>query len=150
MCAHRRRKIEVPTGFGEQTFPFAILTMTFKHGDFAVTTRPENAPAPSATDSRDLPSGRSVVVRLNGPQEELEVRSPTGEVEVRIVLTDAGPLVQLRGARLELVSPESIDVNSKRFTVRTTEGTTLESEGDINVKALGDVDVQGKLVKLNC
>jgi phage gp45-like len=115
-----------------------------------MTTLSEDNTIASATHCCELPSGRSVVLRLEGQQEELQVRSPSGDVEVRIVFTDAGPVVQLRGARLELQAAESIDVTCKRFAVQTTEGTTLHSEGDVNIKAAGDVDVQGKLVKLNC
>ncbi len=104
----------------------------------------------AATECRELPSGRSVVLRIGDQHEELEIRSPTGDVEVCIHLTDAGPVVHLHGARLELDSPESIAVTCKRFSVDTTESTDLRSGGDINIKADGDIDAQGKLVKLNC
>jgi hypothetical protein len=105
--------------------------------------------ATAETETRELPSGRSVVLRLDG-REEIEVRSPTGDVEVRIVLTESGPRVQLHAAQLELVSPEAIEVRCKRFAVDTSEGTELRSAGEIQVHAEQDVDVKGKLVKLNC
>ena len=41
-------------------------------------------------------------------REELEIRTAEGELEVRITLTEAGPLIQLRGARLEFESPDAV------------------------------------------
>src|SRR5437763_1734785 len=104
---------------------------------------------PAQVQTRSLPSGRSVVLRL-GDAEEIEVRSPAGDVEVRITLTDAGPVVQLRGARLQLEAPESIEVKCKRLTVETTEATALHSAGEVNIHADGDMDLRGKMLKLNC
>jgi hypothetical protein len=106
--------------------------------------------AEPAIQTRDLPSGRSVVLRFGEGEEVIEVRSPTGDLEVCIVLTEAGPVVQLRGARLQLEAPESIEVACQRFAVHTTQATDLTSAGEIRVQATGDVDIQGKLVKLNC
>jgi hypothetical protein len=92
------------------------------------------------TSERVLPSGRSVVLRV-GDAEELEVRSPDGEVEVRIVLTDAGPVVRLRAARLEVESAESVDVRCKNFNVRA---------GEVRVKTDGDIHMNAGVIRLNC
>jgi hypothetical protein len=100
--------------------------------------------------SRDLPSGRSVVVRVSGVAEEIEVRSASGDVEVRITLTDAGPVVQLRGANLQLEAPESVELKCKRLFVHTSEATNMQSAGEINIHADGDMDLRGKVLKLNC
>ena len=51
---------------------------------------------------RDLPSGRHVVLSVADGVEQLEVRSPAGAVEVRIELTDRGPVVKLSAAELQL------------------------------------------------
>jgi phage gp45-like len=83
---------------------------------------------PLTMDEREnvLPSGRSVVVRLAGGAEELEIRSSRGDVEVRIVLTEAGPVVRLCGARLELDAAETVAVNCRRFEVRATDDICLD------------------------
>jgi hypothetical protein len=94
---------------------------------------------PPAT-TRQLPSGRSVVLRV-GDAEELEVRSPDGEVEVRIVLTPSGPVVRLRGARLELEAAESVDVRCRDFNVRADE---------MRVKTDGDIHMNAAVIRLNC
>jgi hypothetical protein len=87
----------------------------------------------TSIEPRTLPSGRSVVVRLAGGAEELEIRSPRGDVEVRVVLTDEGPVVRLSGARLELDAAETVAVNCRRFEVR----------------AEGDICLDGATIRLN-
>jgi phage gp45-like len=123
-----------------------------------IITSAENAAAvPSSVPAeKSLPSGRSVVVRVDGGREELEVRSPQGDVEVRITLTDAGPVVSLRGARLELESPDAVAVNCRKFEVNTQEGTELKSAGavqieanEMNVTTTDDIRLKGKIIHLN-
>ena len=90
---------------------------------------------------RQLPSGRSVTLRFGDGNESLEVRSPLGEVEVRIELTDAGPVVKLRGARLELEAADAVAVRCKQFDVRAEE---------MRVKTEGDIHLNGGIIRLNC
>jgi hypothetical protein len=97
-----------------------------------------------------LPSGRSVVVRLAGAAEEIEVRSPGGDVEVRITLTDSGPVVSVRAARLELDAAEEMTLNAKRLKVETTEGTELLTDGELRVRSEGEMHFNGKMINLNC
>lgn len=97
-----------------------------------------------------LPSGRSVVVRLAGAAEEIEVRSPAGDVEVRITLTDDGPVVSVRAARLELNAVDDIALHCKRLTVETSEGTELHTQGEMQVRSAGDMHLNGKMLHLNC
>jgi hypothetical protein len=87
-----------------------------------------------------LPSGRSVVLRINGAKEELEVRSPTGEVELVVTFGEHGPELRLRAARLDLEAVETLAVDFGRFEVRT---------GELSVQAEGDIDLKGKVIRLN-
>jgi len=88
------------------------------------------AAAPQAV----LPSGRSISMQVDGQGEYLEVRSPGGEVEVRIDFTPEGPSVKLRCAQLELASTGDIAMNCRNFSVQTSE----------------DVKMNGRYVLLNC
>lgn len=103
-----------------------------------------------AAPQRKLPSGRSVVLKVAGDHEALEVRSPNGEVEVRVVLTAEGAVVKLQAARLELDSADSLAVNCRRFTVNSTEGTDLNSGGELRIKTEGDIHLNGGIIHLNC
>ena len=84
------------------------------------------------------------------------MRSPRAEVEVRITLTDEGPVVSLRGARLELESPDVVSVNCRRLEVSASEGTQLASGGDVritgtemHVETKDDIHMKGKIIHLN-
>jgi hypothetical protein len=103
-----------------------------------------------------LPSGRSVVVRVDGQREELLVRSPTGEIEVRITLTESGPVVRLHGGRLELEGADTIALNSRRLELTAREEMHLHSGGDLrvtgqemHVQTEDDVHLKGKFIRLN-
>jgi len=118
----------------------------------------EAAPAePPSVRPRVLPSGRSVVLKIGDDCEDLEVRSPGGDVEVRITLTDQGAVVSLRGGRLQMESAGEVTLNCRRLEVVTTEGTALGSAGDVlitgrsmRVQAENDIHMNGGVIHLNC
>jgi hypothetical protein len=94
---------------------------------------------------------------VTGGSEELEVRGPEGEVELCIRLTAEGPVVQLRGARLELQAADTVAVQCRRFEVQTTEGTSLQSTGNVQitghelrVQTQDDIHLNGNIIRLNC
>jgi hypothetical protein len=55
---------------------------------------------------RQLPSRRSVVLKMTGSGEEIQVRSAEGAVEVRVTLTNAGCLGQPGSPALPARSPD--------------------------------------------
>jgi hypothetical protein len=112
--------------------------------------------APAARE-RLLPSGRSVVLKVTSAGEELEVRSPGGAVEVRITLSESGPVVHLSGARLELEAPDTVALHCRRLEVNTEESTHLNSAGglqltgqEMRVQTKGDIHLNGDVIRLNC
>ncbi|QDU62635.1 hypothetical protein Pan216_35020 [Planctomycetes bacterium Pan216] len=107
--------------------------------------------------SRPLPSGRTLAVRLNDSQEQIEVVSPQGEVEVRIVMTDEGPVVKLCGVRLEIEAEETVAVNCRNFEVNAEERAAIVSGGpvrvtgdEMRVRTRQDVHMNGAFIRLNC
>lgn len=98
---------------------------------------------------RSLPSGRSVIVKTADGREELEVRSPQGEMEVHIILTETGPVVRLRGARLELESPETVALNCQRFEVNAAEAVRITGR-ELRVRTESDIHMNGATIRLNC
>jgi hypothetical protein len=122
-----------------------------------VIPSPVSASPISPAPARRLPSGRSVVVRAANGQEELEIRTAEGELEVRITLTDDGPVIQLRGARLEVESLDEVAFHCRRFRVQAEEHIDLQTRGDaailareLRVKTEGDVHIDGDIIRLNC
>lgn len=92
--------------------------------------------------SRRLPSGRDVILHVRPDHEEIEVRSPDGLLELKISLTPGGPVVQIRGGRLEIESTDAVKVNCQKFQVNAEQGIDLQSRGNVTL--------DGDYVQLNC
>ena len=122
--------------------------------------RADETPERLTGDSRVrvLPSGRSIVARVGDAGEAIEIHSPRGEMELRISLTDEGPVLSLHGASLELVSSENVSVRCKQFEIETEAGVSLraggdielQSEAEIRTKTAGSTWIDGDYVQLNC
>jgi len=106
----------------------------------------------------ELPSGRRIALLADGDREQLEVRSADGRIELRVVLTDAGPVVSLSGAKLELHSTDSVSVRCRSFEVEALDDLRLRAAGDIELgsesqiraRAAGQAFIDGDYVNLNC
>lgn len=110
-----------------------------------------------AAHTLDLRNSKTLTVSPSGDHDLVEVRGGEGQVELRILLTPEGPVLQMESVRLSLKASESIDVECKSFEVRATEAVDLHSDGgmhlsgqaDIRVNANGDVVVTGEKIFLN-
>lgn len=100
------------------------------------------------TLERSLPSGRSFSLKADAGGEQLEIRSPAGELEVSIVLGPDGPVVKLRGARLEVDSPE-IALRCKTFDVQASEEIRLQGD-ELRAVTQRDIHLNGAFIRLNC
>jgi hypothetical protein len=123
--------------------------------DAPVTDKP--APDSCSEPAHLLPSGRSVVVKVAGDCEQLEIRDPDGLVEVSVSLTADGPVVRVRGGRLELDAADTVAVRCRRFEVQSDERTELSSAGDLlmtgrelKVRTNEDIHLNGNVIRLNC
>ena len=103
-----------------------------------------------------LAAGRTLTV-TGDVEQVLELRNPGGLLELRIKLTEEGPVLQVEGARVALKATESVSVECKTFEVRAEERVELHSEGtldvtsekELRVKSTDDVRVNGKIIHLN-
>jgi hypothetical protein len=98
-----------------------------------------------------------VVVKVRGECEELEIRDAEGQAEVCVSLTADGPVVRVRGGRLELDAIDTVAVRCQRFEVHTSESTELSSSGavritgeELRVKTEEDIHLNGQVIRLNC
>ena len=127
------------------------------HGVVLSSRRDELAKLPVGRP-HSLPSGRRVVVRLEDDGETLEVVSPGGDIEVGIRLTPEGPVLKLRGARLEIDSTETVAINCRRFELSADEvlelragaGVAVQSDADIQFRSEGQTHIDGDWVNINC
>ena len=95
------------------------------------------------SDEREvyLRDGRKLVLAEQGGDQLVEIRNGAGMLEVRIRLTDEGPVLQMEGARLSLKASEAVEIESQRVAIKASE--------TIDVNATGDVVVIGKTIHLN-
>jgi hypothetical protein len=104
-----------------------------------------------------LRDGRTLTVSGAGTEELVEIRASSGMLELRIKMTEQGPVLQMESVRLQLKATESVDIEAKQFNVRAEESVTVESKGemklsgeaDVRVDANGEVHVKGKMIYLN-
>ena len=104
-----------------------------------------------------LRDGRTLTVAGQGTEELVEIRASSGMLELRIKMTEQGPVLQMESVRLQLKATESVDIETKQFNVRAEESVTVASKGelklsgeaDVRVDANGEVHVNGKMIYLN-
>jgi hypothetical protein len=103
-----------------------------------------------------LRGGRKLVVSDQGRDQLVEVRSESGMVELRIVLTEQGPVLQMESVRLQLKATEAVEIESRRVEIRGTEQLAmtggevdLRADQDMLVEAMGETCVVGAPIHLN-
>lgn len=103
-----------------------------------------------------LREGRTLVVSDRGADQLVEIRNESGMLEVRILLTEQGPVLQMESVRLQLKASEAVEIESKRVEIKATEqlaleagNVTMQAEEEIQVEAEGDVRVVGRIIHLN-
>ena len=90
-----------------------------------------------------------MVLSVRKDVEELQVRSPDGLLELRVVFGPDGPVVSLHCARLELSSPDSVSVRCRKFEVQTAESVEI-SGAELRASTSGNMWLNGEKIFLNC
>ena len=103
-----------------------------------------------------LRDGRTLVVSEDAGDQLVEIRADSGMVEVRIRLTEQGPVLQMEAVRMQLKATEAVQIESPKVEIKGTEelalqggAVKLEAEQDVKVDAEGDVRVIGTKIFLN-
>lgn len=120
--------------------------------------RHENTGQTAALASRAvvLPSGRAIEVQSAADADVLRFRAPTGECVLTIHLTDAGPVVRLDGAMLEVRASKRLSLECDEFQLRAAGGANIDIGGDLRERVggtahrttLGDTFVEAQHVRL--
>jgi hypothetical protein len=97
----------------------------------------------------ELREGRRLSLASVGKDELVEIRGAGGKLELRIRLTEDGPVLEMESVRLVLRAEESVDVETKDFNVTAAAGIKLEGKADVLVNADGEVRVTGEMIYLN-
>lgn len=105
----------------------------------------------------ELANGRTVTVEAGSDGETVEFRAAGGDVELRIRMTEDGPVVQLSGAKVEITAAESIQMKCKEFEVQASDKLSLQSKDELSVTSSGKMHIEsedenvikGKMIYLN-
>lgn len=97
--------------------------------------------------------GRTVSVQ----DDVVELRAASGMLELRIRITEEGPVLQVEGIKVALKAAEAVSVDCKTFEVRAEEGVKLHSDGELDissekemkVSSTDEIRVVGKMIHLN-
>jgi phage gp45-like len=110
-------------------------------------------------EGRELHLGRGRTLRTGsqGTDDVVEIRAASGQLELRVVLTEAGPVLQLEGVRVQMKAAEAVEIDCKTLQVHTTEGMKLTTDGELDITSEKDtritspseVFVKGKMIWLN-
>lgn len=102
------------------------------------------------SDEREvyLRDGRKLVVTEQGGESLVEVRSESGLLEVRIRLTEQGPVLQMESARVSLKASEAVEIESSRVEIKAG-AVKVHADEDLELESDRDVRVAGKMIYLN-
>ncbi len=103
-------------------------------------------PSTSDVEWTSLHTQRRVLLCTNAEDDRIVVCAPDGAVELAVRLTAAGPILEFRGASLELTASKNVSVRCERFVVDATNEVAMSSGGDMRQRAKGDslVEVAGR------
>ena len=103
-----------------------------------------------------LNDGRQVAIIRDGARQAVEIRAASGQLELRIRLTEDGPVLSLDAVKVELratdvaVECETFAVTaSQRVTIASAGTAELKADGQLDVSSADDVNVIGKNIRLN-
>lgn len=110
------------------------------------------------TEDREvfLREGRKLTVSDAGSDQLVEIRNESGSLELRVKLTEQGPILQMDSVRISLKATESVEIESRKVTINGTEQlqlqggeVSLEAERDVKLNAHGEVRIVGTMIYLN-
>jgi len=104
-----------------------------------------------------LDQGRTLAVSREGAHQVVDIRAASGQLELRVKLTEEGPVLVLEGVKVQVHTTESFEVKCREFNVEATESTVIASKGELKITSDGEmtldspdeVVVRGKMIRLN-
>jgi hypothetical protein len=103
----------------------------------------------------ELEHGHTLAVSPGG--KTVEIRAPGGMVEIRVEMTEAGPVLRAEAARLEISAEEDVVIKGKHVSLNGSESVDLDSKGTLNASSAGELKItsaeqmrlRGEMIWLN-
>lgn len=86
-----------------------------------------------------LPSGRTIEVQTEADADVLRFRAPGGECVLTIHLTDAGPVVRVGAAAIEVRAATRLSLECDEFQLRAAKTAAIDVGGDLVERVGGSV-----------
>lgn len=104
-----------------------------------------------------LNHGRTLAIASEPTSEIIEIRASSGQVELRVRMTEDGPVLQLDAVKLEVNAESSVAIACQSFSVEAEEsvniaskaGLRVQSQEELQIESKGDVRVAGEKIWLN-
>ncbi len=112
-------------------------------------TDPRRALArPSDTTVVPLASGRRLEVEPTGAGDVIRIRAAEGQCVLTVTMTDAGPVLQLSGAAIEIASAGRLDLACEDLRVRAARSASIEVGGDLTERVAGTARREARSIDL--
>lgn len=83
-------------------------------------------------------SGRTIEITEHGPQEQIHVRAPDGQLVLSIRMTNDGPILSLSGVSLEIAAQKHISLRSETLAIQASGDATLDIGGSLHEQIRGN------------
>jgi hypothetical protein len=119
------------------------------YGRIVASVDPIRPTAPDEAGTYPLREGRVLSLAAVGSDQLVEIRGSGGQIELRIRLTEDGPVLEMESIKLILRASEAVEVDTKDFSVNAAGGISLEGKAAVAVTSDGHVHVTGEIIHLN-
>lgn len=95
-----------------------------------------------------LPSGRLMDIASSPQGDRIEIRSLTGDVVLRVLVSDEGPIFSFKGGQLELAADSDLKLKGRRVIVAAREDMLVEVGGDRHSRVAGADRVEAAKIEM--
>lgn len=93
----------------------------------------------------ELGGDYALVIDRSSEEDVLALRGPSGHTELSIHLTEEGPVLRFGGRGLRVVADADLSLSAEELRLEGRSGLTLESGGDLDLKAAGDLRSEARI-----
>jgi hypothetical protein len=104
---------------------------------------------PEDAETQPLRNGRTLTLAAVGPDQLVEIHGAGGQLELRIRLTEEGPVLEMDSIKLVLRAAEAVQVDTKDFNLNASGGISIDGKAAVAVNSDGHVHVTGEIIHLN-
>lgn len=102
------------------------------------------APKSASSHSLVLRSGYSVEIAEGDNGEIVSVKTPSGQIGLRIKLTPEGPVAELSSVSLQISAQKDLTLNCQTLALNAEKQVAIKSGGDLVQIAKGDLQIKAE------